>query len=79
MMEKYFSPEEAARYAGTTRLRLWLLIKRGRLRAYRDPRVPQIKLLKRSELEAALNLSPSTPPNSPPPAGGAPPSPRSGQ
>ncbi len=54
MREGYMTMAQAAEYAGVSRVKLWRMVKSGRLPVYEDPRDARVKLVKRDELDAAL-------------------------
>lgn len=58
MESEYLPLMEAAKYARISRVKLWQMIKEGRLQAYSDPRDARIKLVKREELDEALRIVP---------------------
>ena len=61
MREGYLTLVEAARVAGVSRAKLWRMVRSGRLRAYEDPRDARVKLIRRDELDAALQPVPLDP------------------
>ncbi len=58
MQDEYLTLTAAAEIAGVSRVKLWRMVKDGRLPAYADPRDARVKLVKRAELEAALRPTP---------------------
>ena len=58
MEEEYLPLMEAAKYARVSRVKIWQMVRDGRLRAYSDPRDGRSKLVKREELDAALRIVP---------------------
>ncbi len=58
MPEEYLNLVEAAKFSGVSRVKLWRMVKAGRVPVYADPRDGRVKLVKRDELEAALRPVP---------------------
>ena len=58
MEEEYLPLMEAAKYARVSRVKIWQMVRDGRLQAYSDPRDARSKLVKREELDAALRIVP---------------------
>ena len=58
MQGDYLTLTQAAEVAGVSRAKLWRMVKSGRLPAYADPRDGRVKLVRRAELEAALQPVP---------------------
>lgn len=54
----YLKLTEAAKEYGVSRNKLWLLVRDGRLMAYEDPKDRRATLLKREEIESALQVRP---------------------
>ncbi len=61
MREGFLTMAQAAEYAKVSRVKLWRMVKDGRLRIYRDPRDARVKLVRRDELDAALQPIPVEP------------------
>jgi len=55
---EYLPLMEAAKYARISRVKLWQMVRDGRLQAYSDPRDGRIKLVRRDELDAAMQIVP---------------------
>ena len=58
MREGYLTLGEAAEYSKVSRVTIWKMVKEGRLRVYADPRDRRVKLVRRDELDAALQPVP---------------------
>ena len=60
MQDEFVTLTAAAEIAGVSRVKLWRMVKDGRLPAYADPRDARVKLIKRAELDVALRPIPLT-------------------
>ena len=59
--DDYLTLMQAAEYSRVSRVKLWRMVKDGRLPAYENPRDRRSKLVKRAELDAALRPVPLRP------------------
>ena len=56
--KEYLKMKEAAEYLGVSRVKIWRLIRDGRLKAYTDPRDERTTLVKKEDLEQFLGVRP---------------------
>lgn len=58
MADIFLTIMEAAEYANVSRVKIWRMIRDGKLQSYANPRDGREKLVKRDELDAALSPVP---------------------
>lgn len=58
MNDEFLTMLEAAEYAKVSRVKIWRMVRDGKLQHYANPRDGREKLVKRDELDAALRPMP---------------------